>query len=148
MKNLGPQILELIKNGPILVSHIANKFPEQGIIDLYELVWQLEYEGHLVCLDFHSFELSDTFCFPADTNVIQPGIKTLFPCEQDFFDAMLAKGVIAKNILEHDEVGRILFIRHLFCEMTSSGFPPTLDFVDSELSKFLSNRMQKEISKL
>ena len=147
MKNLGPQILELIKNGPVLVSHIANKFPDcwngRNIIGLYQLIWELELAGELVCLDFHGFELSDTFCFPANTNVVQPGIKTLFPYEQDFFDAMVGKGIVAKNVLEDDEAGRILFIRYLFCEMTSSGFPPTMEFVDEELSKF--HRIKRNI---
>lgn len=135
-----------IKDGPILVSQIGGRFPDIKIAQIYELVWELEKQGVLICLDFEGVERSDTFCFAADTRIIQPGIKTLFYYEKDFLDAMLAKKIINEddlNILSEEH--KILFVRSLFCEMTSSGFcgvptSPTKEFVRTAITNFLTRQ--------
>lgn len=133
------RIKKLVKVRPVLISQIGGFFPNIEIADLYELVWELERQGLLICLDFESFELSDTFCFAADTRIFQPGIKTLFYYEKDFLNAMLAKKIISDedlNILSEDH--KILLIRSLFSEMASSGLPPTKEFVRTAINKFLT----------
>ena len=118
---------------------IGGFFPNIEMADLYELVWELERQGLLICLDFESVELSDTFCFAADTRIVQPGIKTLFYYEKDFLNAMLAKKIINEedlNILSDDH--KILLVRSLFSEMASSGTLPTSLFVRAVITKFLT----------
>lgn len=144
IKEVVRRIKTCIKDGPILVSQIGGRFPDMNITQVYELVWELEKQGVLICLDFEGVERSDTFCFAADTKIVQPGIKTLFYYEKDFLDAMLAKEIVSENDLNIlSEEHKILFVRSLFCEMISSGFcgvptSPTKEFVRTAITKFLT----------
>lgn len=144
------RIKTCIKDGPILVSQIGGRFPDMKIAQVYELVWELERQGVLVCLDFEGVERSDTFLFAAGTKIVQPGIKTLFYYEKDFLDALLAKEIISEDDLNVlSEESKVLFVRSLFCEMVSSGFcgvpiSPTKEFARTAITNFLTREQPWE----
>jgi len=142
-------LLRAISAGPTLLSTFCHKYSTGAdkltLPELYEIVWELEKESELVCLDFYDGTHGNTICFNAETTVIQPGIRVLFPKEQEFVNAMQAKGIMSENdlsLLTGDN--RIMFVRTMMAAFVEKS-PSDIKFEYNRwLIKFMNYEEPKE----
>lgn len=139
-------LLRVVGTSPTLLRSFHRSYGQQNIklADLYEIVWGLEGEGKLVCLDFSDDKYGDTICFKGGTTVIQPGLRLFSPQEQDFLDSLKSNGIMSesdRSLLSGDNF--ILFVRDMLEEFSSN---PPAD-IKSEYNKRLieyNNKPPKE----
>jgi hypothetical protein len=140
-------LLRAVGTSPTLLRAFHRSYGQQNIklVELYEIAWELEKEGKLVCLDFFDDKYGDTICFKGGTAVIQPGLRSFSPQEQDLINALKSKGIMGEkdlSLLSGDNL--ILFVRTILEEFSSNS-PADIKFEYNRwLIKFMNNEPPKE----